>query len=142
MKLVIDTNVLISALLKNSVTREILLFPSLEFFLPEYALEEVEAHKGSISKRSGLSEEEIDVILSVLLENITIIPATEISPNVAKADNLIGHIDPFDIPFVALALSVDNDGIWSNDRHFENLEGIKVWKTFDLLNFIGKDKIL
>lgn len=40
MKLVIDTNVLISALLKNSVTREILLFPSLEFLLPEYALEE------------------------------------------------------------------------------------------------------
>jgi len=28
MKLVIDTNVIISALLKNSVTREILLFPT------------------------------------------------------------------------------------------------------------------
>lgn len=141
MKLVIDTNVLISALLKNSITRELLLFPSLEFLLPEYALEEVEAHKGSISKRSGLSEDEIDIVLSLLLENIAIVPASEIKPNLAKAHKLIGHIDQFDIPFVALALSVENDGIWSNDKHFENLKGIKVWKTADLLNFIGIDKI-
>ncbi|MBM2837812.1 MAG: putative nucleotide-binding protein, containing domain [Deltaproteobacteria bacterium] len=140
MNLVIDTNVLISVLLKDSVTREILLFPSFEFFLPEYALEEVEAHKGLISKRSGLDEEAIDVILSLLLENITIIPASEIKPNIARADKLIGHIDPFDVPFVALALSVENDGIWSNDKHFENLKGIKVWKTADLFTFIGKEK--
>lgn len=138
MKLVIDTNVLISALLKNSVTREILLFPSLEFVLPEYALEEIDAHKDSISRRSGLSIEEIDVILSVLLENITIVPASEIKPFLAKADKIIGHTDPFDVPFVALSLSAENDGIWSNDKHFENLKGIKVWKTADLCEFIGK----
>jgi predicted nucleic acid-binding protein len=142
MKLIIDTNVLISALLKNSVTREILLFPSFEFLLPEYALEEVEPHKGLISKRSGLGKDEIDVILSILLENITIIPANEIKPFLAKADKLIGHIDPLDVPFVALALSVENDGIWSNDKHFEDLKGIKVWKTADLLNFIGRENIL
>lgn len=142
MKLVIDTNVIISALLKKSVTREILLFPSLEFVLPEYALEEIEAHKESISRRSGLSIEEIDVILSILLENITIVPAAEIKPFLAKADKIIGHIDPFDIPFVALSLSVENDGIWSNDKHFENLKGIKVWKTADLCDVIGKNKLL
>lgn len=138
MKLVIDTNVIISALLKNSVTREILLFPSTEFLLPEYALEEVEAHADSISERSGLNKEEIDIVLSVLLENITIIPAAEIKDNLTKAHKIIGRIDPFDIPFVALALSVENDGIWSNDKHFENLKGIKVWKTADLLKLIGK----
>lgn len=44
MKLVIDTNILISALIKNSVTRELLLFPTMEFMLPEYALEEIENH--------------------------------------------------------------------------------------------------
>ena len=137
MKFVIDTNVLISALLKDSVTREMLLFPSLEFLLPEYALEEVDAHKGEISKRSGLSVEEIDIVLSVLLENISITPISKIKPYLTKADKLIGHIDPFDIPFVALALAVENNGIWSNDKHFENLKGIKVWKTADLINFIS-----
>ncbi|MBI5894227.1 MAG: PIN domain-containing protein [Deltaproteobacteria bacterium] len=138
MKLVIDTNVIISALLKNSVTREILLFPSMEFLLPEYALEEVEAHKDTISKRSGLEKEEIDIVLSVLLENITIIPAAEIKDNITKAHRIIGSIDPFDVPFAALALSIENDGIWSNDKHFENLKGIKVWNTAELLKLIGK----
>lgn len=140
MRLIIDTNILISALIKNSVTREILLFPSLEFLLPEYALEELEAHKSIISKKSGLSKEEIDIVLSILLDNIIIISASEIMHNLSKAKRIIGDIDPLDIPFVALALSVENDGIWSNDRHFENLKEIKVWKTADLFNFIGKNK--
>ena len=68
MKLVIDTNILISALIKRSATREILLFPTLEFLLPEYALEEINAHKGTISRHSGLNPDEIDVVLSIILE--------------------------------------------------------------------------
>ena len=36
MRLVIDTSILISALLKDSVTRGILLFSSIDFLLPEY----------------------------------------------------------------------------------------------------------
>ena len=46
-----------------------------------------------------------------------------------------------DVPFVALALSVANDGVWSNDKHFENLRGVKVWKTSGLLKFIEKKSI-
>ena len=140
MRLVIDTNILISALLKDSVTRELLLFPSMELLLPEYALEEIEAHKETISRRSGLSKNEVDIVLSILLENITIIPASEIKPYLKKAQKIIGSIDPFDVPFVALALSVENDGVWSNDKHFKNITGIKVWKTSDLLKLIGKSK--
>jgi predicted nucleic acid-binding protein len=37
MRLVIDTSVLISSLIKDSVTREILLLPFMKFYLPEYA---------------------------------------------------------------------------------------------------------
>jgi predicted nucleic acid-binding protein len=142
MKLVVDTNVLISALIKDSVTREILLFPSLEFLLPEYALEEIETHKDNIFRKSGLSVEEIDIVLSLILENITIVPALDIKLYLAEADKIIGHIDHFDVPFVALALSIENDGIWSNDRHFENIKEIKVWKTADLFDFISKNSML
>jgi predicted nucleic acid-binding protein len=140
MRLVIDTSILISALLKKSVTRELLLFPSMEFLLPEYALEELEVHKDYISKRTGLKKEEIDVALSLLMENITIIPASDIKPNLKKADKIIGSIDPSDVPFIALALSTKNDGIWSNDKHFEKVKEVKVWKTSALLSFIRKKK--
>lgn len=139
MKLVIDTNILISALIKDSLTRELLLFPSIEFLLPEYSLEEIENHKTKISKYSGLTSEDIDIILSILLENISIIPADKIKPHLKKASEIIGHIDLNDVPFVALALSTDNDGIWTNDKHFERTEGIKVWKTPDLRDLLHKE---
>jgi predicted nucleic acid-binding protein len=136
LKLVIDTGILISALIKDSLTRQILLYPQMEFFLPEYALEEIEAHKNTISRRSGLGREDIDIVLSLLLENITIIPASVIKQNLKKANKIIGKIDPFDVPFVALCLSVENDGIWTNDKHFENLTEIKAWKTSDILRLL------
>ena len=75
MKLIVDSSILISALIKDSATREILLLPFFEFLLPEYSLEEVETKKDKISKLSGLSENEIDIVLSLILENISIIPA-------------------------------------------------------------------
>ena len=136
MRLVIDTGILISALLKDSATREILLLSSIEFLLPDYAFEEFERHKDKISQRSGLSMEDIDVLMPLLTENITIVPAAKIKPYMEKANEMMGGTDPFDVPFVALALATDNNGVWSNDKHFENLKGIKVWKTSDVFNFI------
>ena len=122
MRIVVDTNILISSLIKDSITREILLLPYMDFYLPEFALEEVEAHKVKISKLSGLSSDEIDFFLDLLLENISIVPAQTIRPYLKEAEKIIGDIDPGDIPFVALALAVDNDGIWTNDKHFKKSE--------------------
>ena len=138
MRLIVDTNILISSLIKDSITREILLLPFTDFYLPEFALEEVEAHKTKISKLSGLSRDEIDFFLDLLLENISIVPARTIRPYLKEAEKIIGDIDPGDIPFIALALAVDNDGIWSNDKHFRKVKKLKVWKTPELLAYIKK----
>jgi predicted nucleic acid-binding protein len=138
MRLIVDTNILISSLIKDSITREILLLPFMDFYLPEFALEEVEAHKTKISKLSGLSRDEIDFFLDLLLENISIVPARTIRPYLKEAEKIIGDIDPGDIPFIALALAVDNDGIWSNDKHFRKVKKLKVWKTPELLAYIKK----
>jgi predicted nucleic acid-binding protein len=138
MRLIVDTNILISSLIKDSITREILLLPFMDFYLPEFALEEVEAHKTKICKLSGLSRDEIDFFLDLLLENISIVPAQTIRPFLNEAEKIIGDIDPGDIPFIALALAVDNDGIWTNDKHFRKVKTMKVWKTSELLAYIKK----
>jgi predicted nucleic acid-binding protein len=138
MRLVVDTSILISSLIKRSVTREILLLPFMKFYIPEYALEELEAHKPKISKLSGLSIDEIDILLNSLLDNISIVPAQTIEPYLKEAGRIIGSIDPGDIPFVALALAVENDGIWSKDKHFKAIKQIKVWKISDLLMHLKK----
>jgi predicted nucleic acid-binding protein len=138
MILILNTSILISSLIKDSVTRQILLLPSMKFYLPEYAFEEIEAHKMKISRLSRLSTDEIDILLNLLLENISIIPGQTIQPCLSEAEVMIGRIDPNDIPFLALALATENDGIWSNDRHFEAIKQIKIWKTSDLLKYLKK----
>ncbi len=76
--------------------------------------------------------------MSLILENIFIVPAQNIKAHLNEANNLIGKTDPNDTPFVALALSTKNDGIWSNDKHFEVLKDIiKVWKTADIITYIN-----
>ena len=138
MILILNTSILISSLIKDSVTRQILLLPSMKFYLPEYALEETEAHKIKISRLSRLSTDEIDILLNLLLENISIISSRTIQPYLSEAEVIIGRIDPNDIPFLALALATENDGIWSNDRHFEAIKQIKIWKTSDLLRYLKR----
>lgn len=136
MRLVLDTNILIAALIKDSLSREILFLPGFDFLLPEYALEEVNRHRTKIARHSGLRLEEIDLLLSLLLESVTVVPMGRIVPHLKAAEALIGAIDPGDVPFVALALAMENDGIWSNDRAFEHLPGIRLWKTSDIKAYL------
>ena len=136
MKLIIDTNILISSLLKDSTTREILLNESLNFYLPEIVLSEVNKYLPYIIKKSELSEEEIKKLLNTLLENLILVPIDEYEKKMDEGMKIIGNIDEKDIQFIALALSIENDGIWSNDKHFEKQKKIKVFKAVDILKLL------
>ena len=136
MKLIIDTNILISSLLKDSTTREILLNESLNFYLPEIVLSEVNKYLPYIIQKSELSEEEIKKLLNTLLENLILVPIDEYENKMGEGMKIIGTIDEKDTPFIALALSIENYGIWSNDKHFEKQKKIKVFKAIDILNVL------
>ena len=138
MKLIIDTNVIISSLLKDSTTREILLNESFDFYLPEIVMSEVKKYLPYIIQKSGLTEEEIKKLLNTLLENLHLVPIDEYVEKMDEAIEIIGKIDEKDTQFIALALSIKNDGIWSNDKHFNKQKKIHVYKTIDVLNLIEK----
>lgn len=44
LEIVLDTNIILKALIKNSKVRVILLNPNHQFCAPEYAIEETETH--------------------------------------------------------------------------------------------------
>lgn len=69
------------------------------------------------------------MLLTLLLTSVTIVPFERIEPYLPEADTLIDAIDRKDVPFVALALAEEHEGIWSNDRAFERLPGIQCWTT-------------
>ena len=80
MKLVLDANILIAALIKNSLTRKIFFSSDIEFHLPEYALEEATRHRAKIARHSHLSYREIDLLLSLLFESVTVVQHKKFCP--------------------------------------------------------------
>jgi len=135
-KLVVDSSVLIAALMRDSAVRELLLNPFFEFYVPEHCIEEIEKHVSEISKRSGLSVKNVYLLLGVLLASVQVVPLEEIMGKMEDAEKIIGEIDAGDVPFIALALSFPNDGIWTEDRHFLKQRRVKIWLTRDLLKLI------
>lgn len=138
MKLIIDTNVLISSVLKDSTTRELLLNESIEFYLPEIVLSEVNKYLPYIVQKSRLSEEKIKKLLNIILENLHLVPIDEYEGKMDEGLKIMKDIDEKDTQFIALALAlaINNDGIWSNDKHLSKQKRIKVYKTIDILNFL------
>jgi len=133
LKFVLDTNILLKALIRNSKVRAALLSPNHQLFVPEYAVEETRRHFGLIVKKTGLSEEEVKLVLGVLLTNLHVILSRDIMANWKVAEGIMVDIDRSDIPFVAAALSLPCDGIWSDDIHLKRQKRVKVWNTKEVL---------
>src|SRR3989344_519585 len=103
MKLVVDANIIISALISASgKTSEMLFSDKLKLHTPEYLLEEINKHKKEISDKSGLSPEEINVLLSLISLNLEIVPFSEFKGFIKQASEICP--DPDDIEYFALAL--------------------------------------
>lgn len=129
MKLVVDTKVLMSALIRNSISRRIIVESGWTFYYPSVSLKEIENHEELILEKSGMGNEEYQSILNVLFDYIRFISLEKFSGKMEEARQIIQHIDPDDVVFLALALSVKNDGIWTDDRHFQMQKEIKVYTT-------------
>ncbi len=72
-RLVIDANIILSALIKDSTTRKILIGSAIDFYAPEYLIEEVEKYLSLVSKKNSLSEPENKKILDIMCHYITIV---------------------------------------------------------------------
>lgn len=114
-----DTNILVSATIRNSKSRAILLHPAFQFYAPEYALHELEKHYDEIRDKTGLGDSDYRKLFDTLISSVTVVPKSEFSEYLPKARLIMSAIDEDDTSFVALALSFKNEGIWSEDRGFQ-----------------------
>lgn len=103
-------------------------------YCPAYILYEVLNHKAELIAKSKLPEDEFDILFESIFENIDVIPYEEIKPCYQRAKEIMENIDPDDAVFLALALCVLNDGIWTEDMHFDKQEVIRIWKTSELID--------
>ncbi|MFW5846910.1 MAG: putative toxin-antitoxin system toxin component, PIN family [Nanoarchaeota archaeon] len=135
MRVVIDTNSIISALIKNNLSRKIIFNKNFEFFAPDHIISEIYRHKEEIQNKAKITPEEFEIVISLIFENITIIPKEEYNKYFDIAKNLISDLD--DCPFIALCLAINAEAIWTEDTHFQSKDKIKILRTSDMLKYIN-----
>ena len=74
-----------------------------------------------------------------MFSNINLVADNKIIDHLDEADEIMGNIDKDDVSFIALALAFDNDGIWTDDAHFEKQDKIKILKTRDILELFKRE---
>jgi predicted nucleic acid-binding protein len=126
---VVDTNILFSALLRDrSGFAEALLNSGRRFFICEQALVEIFRRKEKLAKLSQLSEDDIAKLYLALLRQISLHKEDLITRgNWAKAYALCRDIDETDTPHVALTLELDGL-LWTGDKKLK--DGLRL-KGFD-----------
>ena len=140
MKLVVDTNAILSGLVKDSSSREIIRSEKFEFFTLSYAFKEIEKYKHLILEKSKLKELDFQTLLQEFKSKVKLVDDELVEPKVKEAMDIMHLIDEKDAPILACALAIENDGIWSQDRHFEKQNKVKYWKTEDLIGIVRDSK--
>lgn len=130
MKLIVDSNVLFSSLIKDGKTAELLLDFSLNLYSPEFIFQEFEKHKNEILEKTRRTEQEFNEILDILKTIIKIVDKKDIEPFFKKAKEL--SPDPDDYMYFALALKL-NCPIWSNDKRLKHQNIVRIYSTEDLV---------
>lgn len=138
MIIIIDTNILISALIRDSTVRQILINSGLRFYYPEASFHEVRKHKDMILEKSGLGDAEFERILGKILEYVALVPTENIHEHLKEARAVMGHIDPKDVAFLAAALSYEPSVIWSDDRDFERQDRIRFIKSAQFVKLLSR----
>ena len=136
MKIVVDTNIIFSALLKednkyvNSIIKN---EDNHDFYLVYFTIVELFKHKERIKKYSKLSENDVLEVLYELLKHINIINDDIISVSSWKqAMNLVHDVDIKDLPNVALTIELEGK-LWTNDNELK--DGLRAKGFNDFIDF-------
>ncbi len=133
MNIVIDANILFSALIKDSITRKLILEYDTFFLFPSYIFTEMKHHRSELLEKSKLSEEDFDTILRLLLTKVVIVPRQVLLPYREDAFEIVRNIDPNDVLFIACALVYHPAIIWSDDKNLKKQSKVRVINTKEMI---------
>ena len=141
MKFVIDTNIIFSALLRNSVTRKIILSDVFELYVPEYLYEEIARHDDLILEKSKLSTTDYTALLLLFQKHTKIAKHEVYERKMPLAEQTMKEVDVTDSPFLALALALGSP-IWTNDAHLKQQNLVDVYTTEKVLELLQLERPL
>ncbi|CDK40283.1 Gll2982 protein [Halorubrum sp. DM2] len=132
MKLVVDANVVISALIADSKTRELIVTLEPDLLTPAFVRDEIGNYRGLIVEKSGMEPDRVAQFVDLLFRYIDIVPADDFYPAIDRADDAIGDTDPDDVLYLACAIAA-GAAIWSDDTDFEEQNLVETYSTSDVI---------
>lgn len=134
MKIIVDTNIVFSAILNsNSKIGKILLNSKshFQFYTCNYLKTEIQKHSTKLLKITKLTLEELLEIEELITQNITFIDERLLPKELLlKTEIILKSIDPKDTPFVALTKHLDGK-LWTGDIKLYN--GLKSKRFKDII---------
>ena len=137
MNITIDSNILFSAIIKDSLTRKLILEYDGLFLFPSYIFEEMEKHKELLLKKSGMNEKEFNELMGLILKKVAIVQEEVLLKYRQEALEIIRGIDESDVVFIACALAHDNSILWSNEKRLKNQSRVKVMSTNEISKILS-----
>jgi predicted nucleic acid-binding protein len=134
MDLVVDTNIIIAAILKRGATRNLIFSSFLNLHAPEHISYEIAKYHQELMEKAGMDSDSFDAALSVVLSQIDVISKSAFSSKLAEAAGICSQ-HPEDTPFVALSLHL-RIPVWTHDKAFSRHKEIKTISTEELLRIL------
>jgi predicted nucleic acid-binding protein len=133
----VDTNIIFSAMIRESITRRIILSDVFELYVPEYLFSEIEMNKNLILNKAKISDRDFTLLLTLFQKHVKIVKKEVYQDKIPLAEETMEEIDITDSPFLALALAL-NCPLWSNDGHFKKQNLVKTYTTKKIVEFLEK----
>ena len=132
MKIVVDTNILVSFFRKNPVNELISKYKifNISLYSSEYNIWELKKNRQDVFKYANFNSKQFEIELSHLITFIKLIPEYECKNFEPEAKKISPHDK--DIPVFALALKLECP-IWSNEPGFKEQSRVKVFSTRDMI---------
>jgi putative PIN family toxin of toxin-antitoxin system len=118
-RVVVDTNIVFSAILNSSgLIGELLLDSNdqFEFYAPDFLEQELAKYLPKLMKATSMNDRQVAISIRQILNKIKIISSEIIHPEAwISAYELTRAVDEKDTPFVAVAISL-NAILWTGDK--------------------------
>jgi predicted nucleic acid-binding protein len=128
-----DSNVLLSAVIGKAALR-VFSCDQIEVCTTEFNVDELSEYLPLLAKKYDLDP--VQVWMQWQMLPVKVFKEAYYKTKMAAAGKLLSQRDPDDVHLAALALK-ECVPVWSNDRDFEVLRGIKVYSTAELLTVLG-----
>ncbi len=134
MRVIVDTNIVFSAILNSSSGIGKILLSSkgyFQFYSCYYLRTEIRRHRGKLLKLTRLTEDKLTELEGLVTHNITFIDERLLPQELlSKTEILLKSIDPNDTPFVALTRHLEGR-LWTGDMQL--YDGLKLKRFRDII---------